>query len=132
MFVTLKLAAVCAALWLGAAAPAVIQIADPEQERVVRTIPATDSILREANALLRHLQVYGGLRVPEGWVIRIPLPGERRIDFHARTIVFSEMTLIRSRTSNRTVILIVDSGNRPYLFTADPARMERLLQLLKM
>jgi len=136
LFAKLVLAAALLAVHGGgspdSSGPDQVAIIDPEQDKVVRTLPASDRIVREADALLQQRGLYSGLRVPEGTIIRIPLPGGRRIATRSGEVIeTSELLLIRRKNTDEAVIVLFDQRHRPYVYAADRAALSRLLRLLE-
>ena len=112
--------------------PLAVTVVDPEKDKVIRTIPNSVQIVQEADELLQHRGVYIGVRVPEGLIIRIPIPGGRRVATESEAFSIPEMILIKRKKGDEAVIVLFDQRNRPYLYAADKAATGRLLQLLEL
>lgn len=112
--------------------PEAVTIVDPEQDKVIRAVPISERIVQAADALLRQRKVYGGLRAPEGWIVRIPLPGGRHIKVDNGTFSVTEMLLIKRKNTDEAVIVLFDPRHRPYLYAADRAAAIRLLRMLEL
>lgn len=112
--------------------PEAVTVVDPEQDKVIRVVPISERLVLTADWLLRQRKVYGGLSVPEGWIVRIPLPGGRRIKADRSTFTITEMLLIKRKNTDETVILLFDPHHRPYLYAADRVAASRLLRMLEL
>ena len=112
--------------------PEAVTVIDPEQDKVIRSVPNTERILQVADELLRQRKVYGGFRAPEGWIVRIPLPGGRQVRAGDGTFAITEMLLIRRKQTDDAVIVLFDSRHRPYLYAADRAAARRLFRMLEL
>lgn len=110
--------------------PEAVTIVDPEQDKVIRAIPNSDRIMQATDRLLRQRKVYGGLRAPEGWIVRIPLPGGKRVAVDGGTFTITEMLLIKNKKTDGAVIVVFDPQHRPYLYAADRPALSQLLRLL--
>jgi|GEM_PF-2803972 len=110
--------------------PEAVTVVDPEQDKVIRAVPNSDRIMQAADRLLQRRKVYGGLRAPEGFIIRIPLPGGKRVAADGGTFTITEMLLIKRKNKDDAAIVLFDPRHRPYLYAADRAALSQLLRLL--
>jgi len=112
--------------------PEAVTVIDPEQDKVIRAVPNSDRIMQAADRLLRQRKVYGGLQAPEGLIVRIPLPGGRRVAAGGSTFTISEMLLIKRKNTDDAVIVLFDPRHHPYLYAADRAAASRLFRMLEL